>query len=52
MVSANFLSQKIIGKKNIFSNFWFQEMSVKGRFLSISWLKNLLQNMALFQHIL
>jgi len=30
MVSANFLAQKTIRKKNIFSNFWFQEMSLKG----------------------
>jgi len=30
MVSTNFLAQKTIGKKNIFSNFCFQEMSLKG----------------------
>jgi len=30
MVSTNFLAQKTFGKKNIFSNFWFQEMSLKG----------------------
>jgi len=29
MVSANFLAQKTIGEKNIFSNFWFEEMSLK-----------------------
>jgi len=29
MVSTNFLAQKIIGKKNIFSKFWLQEMSLK-----------------------
>jgi len=29
MVSTNFLAQKTIGKKNIFSNFWFKEMSLK-----------------------
>jgi len=29
MVSTNFLAQKTIEKKNIFSNFQFQEMSLK-----------------------
>jgi len=29
MVSTDFLAQKIIGKKNIFSIFCFQEMSLK-----------------------
>jgi len=29
MVSTNFLAQKTIRKKNIFPNFWFQEMSLK-----------------------
>jgi len=29
MVSANFLTQKTIGKKNHFSKFWFQEKSLK-----------------------
>ena len=28
--SYQFLAQKAIGKKSIFSNFWFQEMSLKG----------------------
>ena len=30
MISTGFLAQKTIGKKNIFSSFWFQEMSLKG----------------------
>jgi len=30
MVSTNFLDETTIGKKIIFSNFWFQEMSLKG----------------------
>jgi len=30
MISTSFLAQKILGKKNIFSLFWFQEMSLKG----------------------
>jgi len=30
MVSSNFLAQKTIGKKDIFSIFWLQEMSLKG----------------------
>jgi len=29
MVSTNILAQKTIGKKNIFSFFWFQELSLK-----------------------
>jgi len=29
MVSANCLAQKSIRKKNVFPNFWFQEMSLK-----------------------
>jgi len=29
MVSTNFLAQKTIGKQNIFSIFWFQEMSLR-----------------------
>jgi len=29
MGSANFLAQKTIEKKNLFSNFWFQEMSLR-----------------------
>jgi len=33
MVSANFLAQKTIEKKNIFSIFWFQEMSLKREIL-------------------
>jgi len=35
MVSANFLSQKAAGKKYFFSNFWFQEMPLKGRFFQL-----------------
>jgi len=30
VVSTNFLAQKTIGKKKIFSNFCFQEMFLKG----------------------
>jgi len=33
MVSANFLSQKIIEKFLIFLNFWFQEISLKWEIL-------------------
>jgi len=53
IVSTNFLAQKAIGNKNIFSKFLFQEISLK-REIFINFLpqKIVTLNMALFQHIL